>query len=1066
MELVGQKIAQYEITEKLGTGGMGEVYKAKDTRLGRTVAIKMLTAQATKDESLKRRFLIEARAASALNHPYILTVYEVGRHEDYDYMVMEYVRGITLRERIAQGQLGLMEALDTFLKVAEGLLKAHEARIIHRDLKPENIMITEDGFVKILDFGLAKLEQDFAEKSADEMKSDPNIIQGTVGYLAPEMIECQPADARSDIFALGVIIYESLIGRTPFEGRNLGERLVATMQREPRPITELRGDLPPELEDLVKQTLAKSPEDRYQSLAPILETLRAIKRDLDLEVSISERSLAGDEASREILDRLRRSPVSGELRLPASALPKITNSTDATETQKIMLEAQTKVSNAQQTGSWRRRPYLKYLAACIALISVLGLGFWGWSTYRGQPNNEINLTDPNSNGRVSLAVIYFENISHDEDLKWLERGIAEMLTTNLAQYESIDILSSQQLYELLRRFQKGDQKEEIVSFDHNTALEIARRARVKSFITGTFFKVDNHIRLSITLEDTTSGKILFSDKVDAASVDQIFNVVDKVTFKIAERLGSTGGKGLSISEVSTESVAAFKHYEQGIEKVTKLHLKDAAMEFEKAISIDPNFAMAYLQLGIAKLRSEDEKGTREAIMKAVELIDRVAPKERLFIRGLEAVIDGKAEKRIDCFREITERYPNDKEAYRQLGMAYLADEQLEAAIKSFQQALRIDPEYSEGYNRLAYAFLSKGDNEIALSNARKYVSIMPDEPNPHDTLGDIYLGSGRIDDAIAEYEKIISLRPDFINYFPYWKLAGAYRAKGDLDRATEGYKRHLELRKEGPGADSIKSLAMIALLRGEKEQAVKLLNEAITGETQRGQVTMAVLTCLELEIFYLEQKDFTAAQDYAQRARKLLAEQSSQLDIFSRYNDRIMEFNYLRLITAMGDYARVEAEAESYLEKQALHYTPFSRDLFRLNVDAMLAQGQGNYSEALNKWQQLRAKNGLKRGNNYNIALCLYKLNRISEAEKEFETIINTAIVMHQQASNAIGVDAIFDLIRSYYYLGLIAEMRGDTTAMNNYFKQIQVRWPRLLIRLPEIVELEKRANSQGRKGF
>ncbi|MBI4853989.1 MAG: protein kinase [Acidobacteria bacterium] len=1057
MELIGRTFAQYEIISKLGEGGMGEVYKARDNRLGRVVAIKVLPPQAAKDETVKRRFLIEARAASALNHPYILTVFEIGQTEEFEYMVMEFVNGITLRERLVNGCLKLSEALDIFTRIAEGLHKAHEAKIIHRDLKPENIMLTNDGFVKILDFGLAKLEYEFTEKGiVEEFKSDPNIIQGTVGYLAPEMIQCQPADIRSDIFAFGVMLYEALTTHLPFDGRNLGEKLVATLQYDPSPITEYREDLPPEIEAIVNKSIAKLSSERYQTLAPIIEILRATKLELDLEASISQAK-----SPYEFLEKIKRN--SGEVsvklndsdRTIGESINKITSSTDVSDTKKI--DAQKELSSVNSlTTKFIKPRSSRYLA--VGLVVLLALAFTAVISNKYLiSNKDLSLSNnPNKNTKTkkSLAVINFENISQDQELKWLERGMAEMLTTNLAQFESFDVVSSQQLYELVRRVNSNPDR-----LSSEAILEVAQKAQVSAFVTGTILKIGSRIRLTITLQDTINGKILFSDKIDGDNLNDIFPIVDQITLKLADHLGAKPSDGLSvsISDVTTESISAYKHYEQGIENTFKLYFSDAITEFEKAISIDPNFAMAYLQLALVQLRIGDEKETQEAITKATELIERVGTKEKLYIRGLEATIAGEAEKRIELFKEITERFTNDKEAFRQLGTAYLADEQIDKALEAFGQTIKIDPDYLEGHNRLAYVYAIKGNFPPAITHALKYATARPNEPNPHDTVGDIYLLSGQADKALLAYQKALEIKPDFLNFYPYWKIAAAYRVIGNLDEAEKNYQKQLSLRdKNLIGADSIKSLAMIELLRGNKAKTIKYLHQAIEEENARGARGLAVITSIELGLLYLELGDLKEAEVHFLKSQKLLGEKNSQLDLFSRYSNRIVEACLLKLLIAKGELDKIDVAVENFLKVNKNSYTTFSQEMLKLYASALVAQTKGDYLDALLTWQELRKKSGVLRAHSLNIGICLFMLKKYKEAEEEFSNLANQPIVMHQQSANSVGTEVVIDNIKANYYLGKIAEVQEKTLEAKAYFQKITSHWKSSQIPIKEVIYAEK----------
>src|SRR2546423_1905106 len=283
-------IAHYRILETLGAGGMGAVYKAYDEKLHRVVALKVLPPEAISQEDRRHRFLQEARAASALNHPHILTVYEVGEDDGKPYMVMEYVEGETLRQKIESRALAVKEALEIAIQVAEGLAKAHEHGIIHRDLKPENLIISRDGYAKILDFGLAKLVErrqrtlvaDSAEKTRILFKTQPGMIMGTVNYMSPEQLLGQRVDPRSDIFSFGVVLYEMFAGRCPFANENRIDTMHAILHGEPQSLHAIKSDLPLTLERILSKALAKAPKARYQKIKELSAELKALKRDMEL----------------------------------------------------------------------------------------------------------------------------------------------------------------------------------------------------------------------------------------------------------------------------------------------------------------------------------------------------------------------------------------------------------------------------------------------------------------------------------------------------------------------------------------------------------------------------------------------------------------------------------------------------------------------------------------------------------------------------------------------------------------------------------------------------------------
>src|SRR5262249_37370520 len=313
------EIAHYRVINKLGAGGMGEVWLAEDTRLGRKVALKMLPEQFTRDEDRVRRFVQEAKAASALNHPNIITIHEIAQTDSRHYIATEFIEGDTLRQKLSHGPLPVDETLEVASQVAGALAAAHKAGVIHRDIKPENVMVRSDGIVKVLDFGLAKLTEqryeapDVVDESAPtiaKVNTNPGTVMGTVGYMAPEQVRGKEVDVRTDVFSLGVILYEMVTGRAPFLGETPSGVIAALLEREPAPISRLAPDTPAELRHIINKALRKDREDRYQSVRSMLADLKALKQEMEFTARL-ERS-----ASPESRGESRRTPGAA-----ASALP-------------------------------------------------------------------------------------------------------------------------------------------------------------------------------------------------------------------------------------------------------------------------------------------------------------------------------------------------------------------------------------------------------------------------------------------------------------------------------------------------------------------------------------------------------------------------------------------------------------------------------------------------------------------------------------------------------------------------------------------------------------------------
>jgi serine/threonine protein kinase/Tol biopolymer transport system component len=420
--LVGQKVGRYKILAELGAGGMGEVYLAEDTSLGRKIALKLLPHSFTHDADRLRRFQQEARTASALNHPNIVTIHEIGEQRGRRFIATELIEGQTLRQRLADGPLALSEALDIALQAASALSAAHEAGIVHRDIKPENVMLRRDGYVKVLDFGLAKLTAPKGGRVSDPEattamlgNTSPGVVMGTAHYMSPEQARGQETDARTDIWSLGVVLYEMLAGRTPFEGATTADVTVSILEREPPALGAPAGEFPAELDRIVRKALRKDRDERYQTAREMLDDLRAVKQDLEFEA------------------KLGRAPVSTVSRSEPPQTTAPTNESAAVRTGEIK-EAQ---AQASAPAVAKRRPPR---ALVYAALGALGLALAWVALYklfpRGDnrvvPFRDVKITRLTNHGKATQAAIspdgkYFVYVLSDAGRQslWLRQTSAE-----------------------------------------------------------------------------------------------------------------------------------------------------------------------------------------------------------------------------------------------------------------------------------------------------------------------------------------------------------------------------------------------------------------------------------------------------------------------------------------------------------------------------------------------------------------------------------------------------------------------------------------------------------------
>jgi len=537
--LIGKNISHYKILEKLGEGGMCVVYKAEDTKLKRTVALKFLSSDMTSDPKAKERFIQEARAASALDHSNICTIHEINETDDgQTYIAMAYYDGETLKEKIDSGPLRIDEALTIAIIVAEGLQEAHEKGIIHRDIKPANIMITDKGQVKIMDFGLAK-------SIAGSMVTKAGTTLGTIAYMSPEQSQGENVDKRTDIWSLGVMLYNMLTGKLPFKGEYETAIVYSIVNVEPEAITGLRTGVPIELEQYIGKCLAKDQSERYPNAEALIVDLKLLKKDTG---EISKSSPQEMPVHEDTIERAK---------------------------------AETKQKTSKRS--------LWIVTTAAAVIILLLAGFFGRSLFQ-KPEGYVPVKEK------SVAVMYFENRTDADDL---EKLLVDMLIIGLSQYKDLEVVSNQRLLDLMRAIGKED----VTTIDGTVATEIAKKANVKAMLVGRILKQGSIFRVTTQLCDVRSGNILGSDFIDLSKKENVMDAADSLSGKVATWLevkeSTEGAEPVKIVDRTTSSYEAYKYYIKAKEANRKYMFEEKRDLAENAVRIDSTFAMAYNLLSSA-----------------------------------------------------------------------------------------------------------------------------------------------------------------------------------------------------------------------------------------------------------------------------------------------------------------------------------------------------------------------------------------------------------------------------------------------------------------------------------
>ena len=734
--MTGRTLGRYDVLEEISRGGMGVVYRGRDTRLNRDVALKVLPPDLVADPARRARFVQEAQAASALEHPHIAVIYEIDEIDGISVIAMELLRGDKLSDLTARGALSPGRALDLAVEIAEGLAKAHDKGIVHRDLKPSNVMLTEDGHAKIIDFGLAKLVDalsgDSGGVTALRPETDPGVVVGTAAYMSPEQATGGKVDHRSDVFSFGVVVYEMLTGRPPFRGKTGVDTMHAILHDPPPPLPPLgAADASHEITRILEKCLAKEPSERYQGMRDIVVDLRGARRRLE--------SSSGTHAARTAVP-------AGERRLST--------------TREGVMKAQQWV-------------YAGVAAVVVALVAIGALKSRLTKSESTSPPSGAAAQKP------SVAVLYFENNTGNPQLDWLRTGLTDMLVTDLSQSPDVEVLPTDRLVQILTDMHRQDDKQ--ISFD--TVQEVAKRAGVKTVLVGSYVKAGDTIRINTRLQEAGTGKIVTSERVEAIGESNLFPMVDDLTKRIKAKFALPGSsdptKGLltqpvvvsstpnavvdrDLKDVTTASVEAYRYYAEGINLHERARPLEALPLLEKAVEVDPSFAMAYAKLAVIHFNLGHPALEQQYAAKAFQYVDRLTTRERYYIEGLyyESLPGAESHRKaLAAYGKAIELYPDHASARNNLALNYYQDERYADAIREYEELRRRGMTFFGTYQTLANAYASLGDSTRALNVVQEYVNRNAEVAAGHTALGIILTRAGRLDDALAAFAKAETLQP-------------------------------------------------------------------------------------------------------------------------------------------------------------------------------------------------------------------------------------------------------------------------------------------------------------------
>ncbi len=963
--MIGKTISHYKILEELGRGGMGVVYKAEDVRLKRTVALKFLPPEFTRDPKAKKRFLHEARAAAALDHPNICAVHEIDEVDGQTFIVMGYIEGQSLMEKIDSGPLKINEALEIAIQIAQGLQAAHERGIVHRDIKPANILITTEGLVKILDFGLAKL--------ADQIRiTTTSTTVGTVAYMSPEQAQGEEVDFRTDIWSLGVVLYEMLTGKLPFKGEYEASVIYSIINEKYEPVSKIRKAVPAYIDEVIKKCLEKKLEQRYQKIELFMD-------DLSQMAAVSEKRF----------HRRRKDRV------------------------------------------WRFKKSLFAIALLFMVAVFITLFFHIFI-----PTSKAITT--NLKGMSSIAVMYFENATEDKEIKWLSRGLPHMLITDLEQNPSINVVSYQRLYDILKKIGNKGSK----TIDRNIATQIAKKAHVKIMLLGNIFKWNDLIRVDYELHNVNTGDLIYADKVIE---NNPFIIADKIAHRVIQKMGGKEHLNVqpNVMDVTTHSLQAYRFYLKGKDFENKGRWQDAFDCYSKATNLDTTFALAYLRMW----KNAPEIGMMPEernllLKKAAKYANNTSERERLMILAEEAHYYGKLREFREISEELIQKYPNYVEFYELLGDYHLYRREFRLTLPYYKKWAILSNYSPRSLENIIHIYMILGEDDSVAHYINRFQALHPNEPFQLMMFSGYLVQNGQFEKALQVSKEAVQINPNVP--WTHRSLGMDYFFNGKYDSAEVELSKLEKFKWE---TTQIYELIKIWMYQG-KYKTIKTYLKNLRQSPKR--INKLYYAFFGEKFYYLSGKSDSALQCY----QDLNNYKSQSVNKYK--GDTFIVDSLLHRVLHVYIYKR---EFRKALHICDLIFAEISKKdlgggyyLTCQKYKADILYNSHRYNEAAQLYKKIVREQPLT-FYLFRLAELYYRLKKYNESVELLQRITKVGDLRYDK----FDWKSVYAFPRKFYLLGLNYETLGENEKAIEAYTKLMDIWKNVDKDLPELIDAKKR---------